>query len=207
MSVITGVEATKTMVSVYADGTLLFRVRRAHFEKCPLREGENVDPEEYAARLSSVQFADAYEAALTLLECSDRTAKSLGDALRRRGYAAPAADAVIARLRENRLLDDARYAERMAELQSKKPVGVYAFRRKLKSRGVSEADAEAALEAFDGEQQREACLEAARRLYKKYEALPPREGKARLSQALARRGFGWDAVESAVEQLTGDYSD
>lgn len=200
MAVVTGVEAERGMVRVSIDGEAL-HVPKVHFMKCPLREGEAVDREAYIDRLSAVQLNDAYEAALSMLERGDRTEKRLGEALRRRGYAAPAVEAVLARLKENRLIDDARYASRMAELQSGRPVGVYAFRQKLRARGISEEDAAQALEAFDDEQQRAACLEAASRLYKKYEALPPREGKAKLSQALARRGFGWDAVESAVEQI------
>jgi len=34
--------------------------------------------------------------------------------------------------------------------------------------------------------------------------LPPREAKAKLSQALARRGFPWDAIREAVESALGD---
>ena len=102
---------------------------------------------------------------------------------------------------ENRILDDRRYAQRLAELQSKKPVGVYAFRRKLRAKGISEADAEEALSAFDDDQQQSAALAAAQGLYRRYAELPPREGRAKLSQALARRGFDWDAIDSALEQL------
>ena len=108
---------------------------------------------------------------------------------------------MVARLTESGLIDDARYAQRMAETQVNKPVGIYALKRKLRAKGISEADAERALEAFDDEQQRGAALEAAQKLYRKYEALPPREAKAKLSQALARRGFSWDAIESATDGL------
>lgn len=201
MPTITGIEIVRGAARVYVDGVAALRVPKAHFEKIPLREGEEIDLEAYAERLASVQLGDAWEAALTLLEHSDRSAKSLADALRRRGYAEPAVEAVLQRLRETGLIDDARYAKRMAELQSKTPVGLYAFKRRLRARGISDDDAEEALSRFDADQQRDACLSAAQRLFRKYEALPPREGKAKLSQALARRGFPWDAVESALEQL------
>ena len=204
MATVTGIEPARGRVNIYTDGALLMRLRKAHFEKCPLREGDEIDPDEYLDRLAGVQSAEAWEAALTSLERSARTEKELADSLKRRGYVAPVVAAVLERLKEARLIDDAQYAGRLAELQSKKPVGLYAFKRKLKARGISDDDAEAALEAFDDAQQQAACLEAARRLFKKYEALPPREGKARLSQALARRGFGWDAIGSALDQLFSD---
>jgi len=52
-----------------------------------------------------------------------------------------------------------------------------------------------------------ACLEAARTLHRKYATLPPREARSKLSQALARRGFGWDAIQSAVEQIIDEFED
>ena len=58
------------------------------------------------------------------------------------------------------------------------------------------------MEGFDEEQQASACRDAAAKLWRKYVSLPPREDRAKLSQALARRGFGWDAIRSAVDSLT-----
>lgn len=203
MAVITGIEAARGMVRVYADGSLAATVRKAHFEQCPLREGDEIDIEAWENRLAAIQFPDAWEAALTSLDACARTEKELRASLARRGYVSPAVDAVMQRLRESGLINDARYAARMAELQSQKPVGIYAFKRKLMAKGIPEDAAAEALEAFDDEQQRAACRAAAKKLYKKYADLPAREGKAKLSQALARRGFGWDAIESALE----DYFD
>ena len=71
-----------------------------------------------------------------------RSARELGNALRRKGYVQPAIEAVVARLTESGLIDDARYAQRMAETQVNKPVGIYALKRKLRAKGISEADAE-----------------------------------------------------------------
>ena len=115
---------------------------------------------------------------------------------------APAIDATVDRLRENGLIDDARYAMRMAETQSAKPVGIYAFKRKLMAKGISEDDAQQALMAFDDDQQRDACREAAAKLWRRYESLPRREARAKLSQALMRRGFGWDAIEAVIDDFS-----
>ena len=201
MPTVTGIEDRRGVVEIVADGATVARVRRAHFEKCPVSVSDEIDPEAYLGRVAAAQFADCYEAALTSLDFCARSAKELSSALRRKGYVEPAVEAVVARLTENGLIDDARYALRMAEINSEKPVGVYAFKRKLRAKGISEDDAEDALAAFDEDQQREAALLAAQKLWRKYEALPEREARAKLSQALVRRGFSWDAVESAVEAI------
>lgn len=200
MARVTNIQENRGMVQIDLDGSTAARVRRQHFARCPLSEGDEVDLEEYLDRVAAVQFPDAYEAALNRLDRAARTARDMGASLRRAGYVSAAVDAVVARLQENGLIDDARYAERLAEAQAKQPVGVYAFKRKLRAKGISDEDAEEALSAFDEEQQKAACLAAARKLSRRYEDLPPRERRAKLSQALARRGFSWDAIEAAMDE-------
>lgn len=204
MPIVTGIRDNRGVMEIDVDGSTALRVRRQHFALCPLRERDEIDVEDYVNRVAAVQFPDAYEAALTSLDRAERTAREIASSLRRRGYVPPAVDAVIARLTKNGLVDDARYAERLAETQSKKPVGLYAFRRKLRAKGISDEDAAEALSAFDESQQRDACLAAARKLARKYAELPPREARARLSQALARRGFAWDVVSQALDGLIND---
>ena len=201
MAVVSDIRENRGIVEISLEGMSALRVRRAHFQKCPLQAGEEVDPEAYLERVAAAQFADGYEAALSSLDLCARSAREIANSLRRKGYVVPCVDAVVDRLRENGLIDDARYAQRMAEVQSAKGAGLYAFKRRLRAKGISEDDAEEAFAAFDDAQQQQAALEAAQRLWRKYEALPPREARAKLSQALARRGFGWDAIESAVEAV------
>lgn len=200
MAIVTGIEFSRGRVIVRADGAELARLPRAHYLRCVLHEGDEIDPEQWLDQVAAAQFADAWEAALGCLDYCARSEKELSNALRRKGYVPSAVEATLARLRESGLVDDARYALRMAEVQSQKPVGVYAFKRRLMAKGISEQDAEAALAGFDDEQQRDACRKAAEKLRAKYAALPPREARAKLSQALARRGFGWDAIEAAVDE-------
>lgn len=201
MPVVSDVREYRGQVEIALDGVTAARVRRAHYDKCPVEIGSELDLDAYLDRVAAVQFADGYEAALTSLDFCARSAKEIGNALRRKGYVEPCVNAVVERLRENGLIDDARYARRMAEVQSNKPVGLYAFKRRLRAKGISDEDAEEALTAFDDAQQQEAAKAAAERLYRKYQGLPEREARAKLSQALARRGFGWDAIESALDDL------
>ncbi len=201
MPIVTDVRENRGQVEIALDGVTAARVRKAHFAKCPVEVGEDLDLDAYLDRVAAVQFPDGYEAALTSLDFCARSAREIGNALRRKGFVEPCVSAVVDRLRENGLIDDARYAQRMAEVSSTKPVGLYAFKRKLKAKGISDDDAEEALSAFDDAQQQAAALEAAKKLWRKYEDLPPREAKAKLSQALARRGFSWDAIESAIDEI------
>ena len=204
MAIVTGIRENRGIVEIDVDGRTVARVRRQHFAACPLEEGQTLDVDAWLDRVAAAQFPDAWEAALTSLDRAERTARDIARSLSRRGYVPAVVEAVNARLAETGLVDDARYARRMAEQQAQKPVGLYAFKRRLRAKGISDDDAEDALAAFDDAQQRDACRAAAQKLLRRYAELPEREGRAKLSQALARRGFGWDVVEGVTDELFGD---
>lgn len=204
MAIVTEIREFKGIITLSLDGMQWQKVRKKHFGKLPLELGQELDPEEYTDRMAAIQSADCYEAALTMLDQAAQTSGNLCRKLMQKGYVAPVAEATVARLVENRLIDDRRYAERIAQTQLNRNVGAYAVRRKLRAKLLSEEDVEAAMEGFDEAQQAAACREAAAKLWRKYKSLPPREGRAKLSQALARRGFGWDDIRSAVDNLADD---
>lgn len=205
MATVTDIRDLRGVIGVYADGTLVMRVLKKHFEKIKLRVGDEFEPDEYADSIAALQLNDAYEFALTCLDFSQRSAAELTRKLISRGFVAPAAEAAVARLIEVGIVDDTRYAQRIAETASRKNMGVYAMKRKLMSKGFSEEDTEIALEALDDAQQLAACHATADKLRRKYAALPAREARMKLSQALARRGFSWDTISHALDD--SDYFD
>ena len=201
MSTVTEVRVFRGVARLSFNDAAPMKVRLKHFKALPLAAGDEVDAEEYAARVAEAQRADVYEAALSSLDLCARTRQELRRSLLARGFVSGAVEATLDRLAESGLIDDRRYAERAVEVSAARPVGVYAVRRKLRAKGVAEADAEAALGALDDEQQSQAAQAAARSLLRRYAQLPAREGRAKLSQALARRGFSWEAVRAAVDKV------
>lgn len=204
---VTEIQERRGVMVIYADGSPCLKVLKKHFAKNPVAPGDELNLESYENTLASTQFADAYEAALTSLDFAARTGAEIERSLRLKGYVAPAAAAVIQRLTENHLIDDRHLAGRIAESSAKKPVGRYALKRKLRAKGISEEDAAEALEVLDDDQQRTAARQAAEKLARRYEGLPAREGRAKLSQALARRGFAWEAVRDAVDSVFSEDDD
>lgn len=201
MSTVTEVRVFRGVARLSFDDAAPMKVRLKHFKALPLAAGDEVDAEEYAARVAEAQRADVYEAALSSLDLCARTRQELRRSLLARGFVSGAVEATLDRLADSGLVDDRRYAERAVEVSAARPVGVYAVRRKLRAKGVAEEDAEAALGALDDEQQAQAAQAAARSLLRRYAQLPARDGRAKLSQALARRGFSWEAVRAAVDKV------
>ena len=202
MGIITTIEAQGKHVVVYVDGSAFVKLSKDEFEKLPLREGEEVEEAAYLDRLCALQGPKAYEAALKMLGRRDMTAGEMRAALRRKNVAAPLVESTVARLTENRLIDDARYAGRFVELRANAMAGRYAVRQKLKAKGVGDEAIEATLAALSDEQQIAAAKALAARLIRRYQGQEARAVRAKLSQALARRGFSWDVISGALEGLS-----
>lgn len=201
MTMITEIREKSGLITIYAEGTVWMKVRKKHFGKLPLHEGDAVEPSEYIDQLAAIQFSDAYEAALTMLDFSARTSTEIKRALVTKGFVSPAAEAAAERLIEAGLIDDKLYASRMAESAARKKTGIYNLRRKLMAKGINEDDAAEALETLDDDQQLAAAKESAAALSRKYAGLERRAARSKLAQALARRGFSWDIISSAIEDV------
>lgn len=201
MAIVTNVEARRAWVEIDADGRRLCAVKERFFRAMPVRVGDAIDGERYLDALARIQLGPCYEDALSLLDTSARATGEMREKLRRKGYLPPAVDAAVQRLTESGLLNDADYARRLVQGASGRPVGLYALKRKLRAKGVDGAAAEAALEDVDGDEQAKAARGLAEKLAAKYAGLDGREARAKVGQALARRGFPWDAIGTALEGL------
>lgn len=199
MAIVTGVRAFRGVVRLQLDGRETAAIREKDFAQAPLEEGDAVDEEEYLDRMAARQMKDACSMALGLLESSEKTRAELEKALLRRGIVPAAARAAVERAAEYRFVDDRRYARRAVERNAGKDVGVYALRRKLRAKGVSEEDAADALEGLDDDQQKAACARTLAKIRYRYEDKPAREARAKCAQALARRGFSWDVIGAVLD--------
>lgn len=197
-------EEKRGVVTLIFDDRTHLMIRKKDFEKFPLEKDEEVDSEKYLNAIACFQAKDAYEAALSLLDYSARTESEIKKKLSMKGYLDIVTESVVERLKDARLVDDRQLAERIAENASDRGIGAYALKRKLKTRGISEDDVDYASSLMDENKEKEGAVRECRRLYRKYASLPGREAKAKLSAALSRRGYSWDAVSEAIESVLND---
>lgn len=200
-------EEKRGVVTMMFDDRSRIRIRKKDFERFPLERDEEIDFEEYLNTVAGFQAPEAYESALSLLDYSARTESEMIKKLSMKGYLDVVIESVIERLKDARLIDDRQLAERIAENASERGVGAYALKRKLKMRGISEDDLEYASSLMDEDKEKEGAKRECRKLSKKYSSLPVREAKAKLSAALSRRGYSWDAVTEAIETVLIDSDD
>ena len=201
MPLVTGVSPERGVMRIWVDGISAITVKASTFKDFPIQPGDPIDIETYIDRIAQAQVPIGYEAALTMLSASAKSREQLRRSLLQKGFVQPAVDAILERLTQARLIDDHAYAQRMVDLQTQKPIGKYALKQKLRAKGLSDEDLIDALETISDEDQLAAAKAVAQKFYPRYADNPPYILRGKLSQALARRGFGFDIIEQAVGDI------
>ena len=143
-------------------------------------------------------FQRAHAAALRFLSYRPRSEAEVRTRLRRT-FAAPLVERVIENLKEQALVDDARFARQWRESrESLRPRSAWAIKRELMAKGVDTALADQATrDVDDGESAYQAALNPARKLGGA--DLPT--FRRRVWGYLKRRGFSDSVSRRAIDQL------
>jgi len=207
MGIITGIEKIRHTIVLSLDNRQFARMNEDELASLGFALGGDVDEDELADRLCALQFKRALEAALNALERRDLTREGMRRLLEQKDFYGGAVDTALDRLTEGGLIDDRRFAERFVELNKGGVRSKRALRDKLYVKGVPRDIIDEALSEIDDDEQLGAAVQLAREFARRHEGKPEREVRAKVGQALARRGFSWDDVSSALERVLGDGED
>jgi regulatory protein len=149
--------------------------------------------------------ADTYEKALRLLEFRARAVAELRRKLLQKGEPAAAVDEAIARLIDQKILDDAAFAHQFARTKAL-GAGASRFRivQELGRKGVRRDVAERAvadLAEIEGIDPSATIHRVAEKKLRTLMKLDARTRRHRLYAFLARRGFNPDEIRAALAQL------
>lgn len=168
------------------------------FDESPYKEGCDITAEQLNTLLAASRYSRARERALYLLGLRDYACKELEQKLYTEADPDTAA-AVVARLCEVGLLDDERYAARLARsLSETKHYPRRRIEQELRRRGVSPVLVQEAVSDLEGEDFRQALALLEKKYYNK---LNDPDSRRRVTAALARRGFSYGAIRRAFEAL------
>ncbi len=142
---------------------------------------------------------------LRLLTAAPRTQAELATALRRRGVPDEAAQAVLARFAEVKLIDDAMFARAWVESRHhSRGLAARALGTELRRRGVAKEDIASALAELDPEQEVATARDLVARRLASTRGQPGPARMRRLVGALARKGYSpslaYRVVRDALEQ-------
>lgn len=141
--------------------------------------------------------------ALRLLAVRDRTNYELTERLLKAGFSEDLVAEVVAWCRHLGYVDDARFARHWIEYRTlHSPSGRRRLSLELRQKGVDDETIEAALEELlPRDKEQELCIAAALRRARRYQNDPQDVRERRLASFLARRGFSYDLIRTALAQV------
>jgi regulatory protein len=151
-----------------------------------LRVGEELERARLRELARELRRARAVDTALRAVARREQSAAELDRRLELRGVTPGLREETVGRLEAVGLVDDERFARRLAESLAERGHGDEAIRWRLERDGVAAETAAAALGALAPELERARLIVAAR------------GAGPRTARQLAQRGFGEDAVEAAL---------
>jgi regulatory protein len=150
--------------------------------------------------------SELYEAAQRALMRRPLSVSEMKKLLERRATSKLLAQGVLARLRENGMIDDSRYAKQFARQRTEiRRQGKFRITRDLRARGVPDSHIEAALaESADPEAERAAIRLRIQRKLKLTRGEVTDNKIASLYRSLLRAGFPSDSIRRELKSLTSE---
>ena len=193
-------------VRVTLDNGDSYLLLKSIWQDRPLEVNQAVDPAEYAEWVLQRQYRSALDKAVAMLAQRPCSRGEIEKKLKTVGYSADTVEMVLYKLESNELLNDTEFAGQWARYRAGQKIGPRRIARELRyQKGLSPEDTENALSALPEEEQLEAALSLARKAISR--AKPgedPRKTRQRMLSALVRRGYDWDTVRQAVDQVLGE---
>ena len=204
MGFITKIETLPRMkrrLVVYVDGERLGVIAAALAQEKGLSEGAALSDQDWQ-QLMEAEISPAFDLSLYYLGLRARTRHEMEAYLKRRQYAPQVIAAVMDKLKDYGFVDDGELSQRAVDSLSRQRLGRGAIERKLRQRGVDKELVREALDAYRPEDESENARQLAATLWERYREAEPRKRWQKTTAALARRGFSWDSIQSAMEGLS-----
>ena len=193
----------KRRCNIFVDGRFCCGLTLETTVKNRLKVGQIITPERLAEIQLDSEKNTAFDKALTHISATQKTEKQVREFLQGKGYLPAVVDYAVEKLRSYNFLNDGQYAEAYVESISKRK-GSKLIRMELRSKGVSEMEIDAALDALPVEQE----IETAKGILEKYMRGKVCD-KTTLQKAcryLLGKGYDYEVVKSALTEF-GDCED
>lgn len=205
MDVITAIKKERGKYRVTINDSEDILVPISLMRERPLKVGQPINLEEYDNWLMVRQYRFALDRAVGYLSARAHSTREIQEKLLHAGYRPNTVEMVIYKLQRENLLDDADFARQWVESRQTHKLGRGRIVQELRRKGISQEEAEEALSVIEDEDQlcgAVALAEKAAVRIKPGEDM--RKASNRIAGMLARRGYSWDIVKQAIQQVLSD---
>jgi len=186
-------------VNVFLDGKFAFSLE----VEVAVREGLQVDQELSASQTEALARSDhfhrCFNAAVHYLSYRPRSESEIRERLQRRSFDGDSVEAVIAKLKEQGLVDDLAFAQFWKDnRQSFSPRSRWLTKLELRQKGVADDIIDQVVDDVDD------ADSAYRAVLSKARSLPLSDYQSfrrRLGEYLKRRGFGYEVINQTIGRI------
>ena len=196
---ITAVEPRrKSLCAIYIDGEFALNLDAQVTLEQRIQPGLELDDERLRELIQLSDTRRAKEKALWLMSYRDHSKNELRKKLER-DTSPEAAESTLERLEELGLIDDERYAQRLAkELFETKKLSSRAVKYKLIEKGIDKQLAEDIVCEFSPDEE-QLAYELLNKKY--YRSMFDEKGRKRAIAALQRSGYSWSCIKEAMSRF------
>ena len=204
MGTITAIEAQKKRsdrVSVFVDGQFVAGAHAEVIAALGLTVGQTFDSDRLAEVIRKETTRKARESALRLLSYRDRSESEIRRRLAGNDFPEDIVDEVIDHLAGVGLIDDEKFSRDWVKQRTiSRPMGRTRLAWELRAKGIDQPAIEQALQDLDENAEYEMALSLAQKKADRSDTSDP-AFRTRTASFLRRRGFRWDAVAKALDEL------
>ena len=203
MPVITAIKTQKKRqrFNIYLDGKFSFALSAIALAKADLKVDQEISEKEIKVLKAKDVKDKLYDQALRFLSYRPRSEKEIRDYLVKKGANQKINRAIIAKLKKQNLINDQAFTQWWIDQRSRfRSKGKWALLMELLQKGIKKEVIEASL--FSDQQELVLAKKAARKKMKAYHNLESVERRQKMTGFLNRRGFSWETIKKALEEIS-----
>jgi len=204
MPIITSIKPQRNgrRVNIYLDGKFGFGIDLENFVKLGLKVEQELSDRKIEEIVKRAEFQKTLDKLLRFATLRPRSEKEIKDWLKRKKVHESLNKDLFIRLKRLDLTDDEKFARWWVEQRRLfKPRGKRALEMELRVKGIKKEVISQVLSDSKVDEEKVARELLDKKAYK-WKNLPGREAQQKMGQFLARKGFGWEAIEKVLK-ITG----
>ncbi|MEX1377384.1 MAG: RecX family transcriptional regulator [Eubacteriales bacterium] len=194
----------KNKFSIFVDGKYYNSLFDETLKGARLQIGDEITDKEFETLQVESQKKLAFNKSLDYLGHRIRAINEVREYLEKKEYCEEAIEYTIEKLKEYKYVDDRNFANVLVrDRMNAKSKGKTYIINNLKKYKISQEIIQEIIENYNYDKEYENALNLAEKLYKKHAKVEDEyKKKQKISSAMARAGFDWDTIKSAMNDIS-----
>ena len=194
-------QKNKKRVNVYLDEKYAFGIDLDNLVKLGLKVEQVLTEDQVEKIIKKAEFQKTLNKLLRFATLRPRSKKEVQTWFIKHKVQLSLHKNLLNKLKNLKLLDDKKFAQWWVEQRTNfRPKGKWVLKAELRQKGIARDLIDETIEKLNLNEEKIAINLLEKKIYR-WKNMDKNEAKAKMGQFLARKGFGWNAIRSAIDQL------